>query len=113
MKITEIIADFAGCENKFLTSRELVRKCLLESIKISGANILGEFFYKFKKGGKGVTGVIILAESHVSIHTWPEKGYAAVDIFTCGNIDANTIFKNLKEKFSPSKIKFKKINRIF
>jgi S-adenosylmethionine decarboxylase proenzyme len=47
-----------------------------------GAVVLGESFHHFSP--QGVSGVVIIAESHLSIHTWPEHGYAAVDIFTCG-----------------------------
>lgn len=48
-----------------------------------GAVVLGESFHRFSP--QGVSGVVVIAESHLSIHTWPEYGYAAVDIFTCGN----------------------------
>jgi len=60
-----------------------LKSVLLKAAKESGATILGESFHHFSP--HGVSGVIIIAESHIFIHTWPECGYAAVDIFTCGN----------------------------
>jgi S-adenosylmethionine decarboxylase proenzyme len=55
---------------------------MLEAAKKSGATVLGESFHQFSP--QGVSGVIIIAESHLTIHTWPEHGYAGADIFTCG-----------------------------
>jgi len=59
-----------------------IRSALLEAAEKTGATIIGQSFHQFSP--QGVTGVIAIAESHLCIHTWPEFGYAAVDIFTCG-----------------------------
>jgi S-adenosylmethionine decarboxylase proenzyme len=59
-----------------------IQKSLVEAARSTGATIVGQTFHKFAP--QGVTGVVAIAESHVCIHTWPEYGYAAVDIFTCG-----------------------------
>jgi len=69
-----------------LNDLEFLRECLSEAAVQCGATILGESFHHFSP--QGVSGIISIAESHVSIHTWPEYGYAAVDVFTCGdNVD--------------------------
>lgn len=77
---THIIADLYGCKN--LWSNDAVKEILLESAKISHGTVLHTKFHEFDP--QGLTGYILLAESHISIHTWPESGYAAVDVFTCG-----------------------------
>ena len=59
-----------------------IRNALLEAAEKTGATIVGQSFHQFSP--QGVTGVVSIAESHLAIHTWPEFGYAAVDIFTCG-----------------------------
>ena len=59
-----------------------LRDAMLKAAIDSGATVLGESFHHFSP--QGVSGVVVIAESHLSIHTWPEYGYAAVDIFTCG-----------------------------
>ena len=60
-----------------------IRESLIEAAISTGATIVGQTFHKFAP--QGVTGVVAIAESHVCVHTWPEYGYAAVDIFTCGD----------------------------
>ena len=61
--------------------------------------------------GQGVSGVAILAESHISIHTWPERNFAAFDIFMCGNTNPESSLNFLKKKFKPSKVEIKKLKR--
>jgi len=60
-----------------------VRRALLEAARHAGVTVLHSAFHKFNP--HGVSGVVVIAESHISIHTWPEAGYAAADIFTCGD----------------------------
>ena len=60
----------------------MVKRALLDAAAAAGATVVGEVFHKFAP--QGVTGIVCIAESHISIHTWPEHAYAAVDIFTCG-----------------------------
>jgi S-adenosylmethionine decarboxylase proenzyme len=77
---THIIADLYSC--KKLADNKFVESILEESAQVSNATILHTKFHEFEP--QGLTGYILLAESHISIHTWPETGYAAVDVFTCG-----------------------------
>lgn len=77
---THIIADLYDCTN--LSNNSSVREILLQSAKESKGTVLHTKFHDFEP--QGLTGYILLAESHISIHTWPESGYAAVDVFTCG-----------------------------
>lgn len=76
-----LIADLHGCAG--LTDAALVEHSLAAAAAAAGATLLEVRLHAFGPG-QGVTGVALLAESHISIHTWPEHGYAAVDIFLCG-----------------------------
>ncbi len=78
-----IVAEFSHCDADLLTDVDWVRKTMLKAAEVALAEIREEAFHRFEP--HGVSGVVVLSESHISIHTWPELGYAAVDIYTCGN----------------------------
>lgn len=80
---THLLADLAGIEAGLLTDAGAIDALLREAALAAGARILHSHFHTFGPG-MGVTGVLLLAESHISIHTWPEHGFAAADIFMCG-----------------------------
>jgi S-adenosylmethionine decarboxylase proenzyme len=77
-----VLVELNACDVTAINSESLLREGMLRAVALSGATIIKDVFHSFSP--HGVTGVIVIAESHVSIHTWPEHGYAAVDIFTCG-----------------------------
>ena len=79
---THLVLELRACNPELLDDLEYLRQVLREAAELAGATIVGETFHKFSP--HGVTGVVAVAESHLCIHTWPEYGYAAVDIFTCG-----------------------------
>ena len=79
---THLIAELAGCDQESLNDEELLREGLRAAAQAAGATVLSVHSHKFTP--VGVTAFALLAESHISIHTWPELGYAAVDAFTCG-----------------------------
>ena len=78
-----ILADLYGIIPDHLNDPATVEQLLLKSARAAGATVLSSHFHTFGSD-QGVTGVVLLAESHISIHTWPECGFAAVDIFMCG-----------------------------
>lgn len=78
-----IIAEFSECDPNVLKNIETIRQALIQAADAAGATVLESSFYHFGNGG--VSGVVIIAESHLSIHTWPEFGYAACDFYTCGS----------------------------
>jgi S-adenosylmethionine decarboxylase len=80
---THIVCELSGCDAGLLTDVDAVRTMLLEAAKASRATIMESAFHRFQP--QGVSGTVILAESHLAIHTWPEKGYAAMDFYTCGD----------------------------
>lgn len=77
-----LLVDLHECDPERLHDPDSVEQALLDAARASGATILGHQFHRFQP--HGVSGVVLIAESHLSIHTWPEHGYAAVDFFTCG-----------------------------
>jgi len=79
-----LVLELKDCDRERLSDRDFLKDTLLSACSVAGATILSESFHSFPPYG-GVSGVVIIAESHFSIHTWPEYGYAAIDIFTCGN----------------------------
>jgi S-adenosylmethionine decarboxylase len=78
-----VIAELDGCDAGVLSDSAAIRRHLLDAAERAGATVLAEEIFDFKNGG--VSGFVLLAESHISIHTWPEHRYAAVDIYTCGD----------------------------
>jgi S-adenosylmethionine decarboxylase len=78
-----LLLELNSCDKEVLNDIGLLREAMLAAAEECGATVLGESFHQFSP--QGVSGVVIIAESHLFIHTWPEYGYAAADIFTCGN----------------------------
>ncbi len=74
--------ELNGCNPKLLNDVKRVEDIMVAAAKLAKATIVGTHFHQFSPFG--ISGVVVIAESHVAIHTWPEHGYAAVDIFTCG-----------------------------
>lgn len=77
-----LLVELYECDSRILNSLEYIREALLKAAVASNSTIINHFFHKFKP--QGISGYVLVAESHISIHTWPEYGYAAVDVFTCG-----------------------------
>ena len=77
-----VLLELRDCNRSRLDDIAFVRDALLGAARETGATVIDHIFHKFSP--QGVTGVIAIAESHLCIHTWPEYGYAAIDIFTCG-----------------------------
>ena len=95
---------------EFNNSIKTLKKIILESIKISGATLLHLHLHRFGKE-QGISGVAVLAESHLSVHTWPERGYIAFDIFMCGDTNPQLAAEYLIKTFKPKKEILKKIKR--
>lgn len=105
-----VLAEYYRCNSEILNNREKVEQYLNEAAKVSGATIVATAFHRFNP--HGVSGVVVIAESHLSIHTWPEYGYAAVDIFTCGeSVDPWKAYKYLKERLESTHSFTKDIKR--
>ena len=97
---THLLVELWGADAKTLTDCALIERTLIDGAKASGATILHAYMHPFGPD-MGVSGVVMLAESHISIHTWPERGYAALDLFMCGKCDPYKALPFLKDAFRP------------
>ncbi|GFN23561.1 MAG: S-adenosylmethionine decarboxylase proenzyme [Thermoanaerobacteraceae bacterium] len=77
-----VLAEIYGCSFELLNDIKKVEEIMVKAALEAGAEIREVCFHKFSP--QGVSGVVVISESHLAIHTWPELGYAAVDVFTCG-----------------------------
>jgi S-adenosylmethionine decarboxylase len=77
-----VLAEVHGCEPQVLNDIGAVERIMVEAALNAGAEVREVAFHKFSP--QGVSGVVVISESHLAVHTWPEHGYAAVDVFTCG-----------------------------
>lgn len=102
------IADFHGAHQ--LDNIQLMEKALTQASEVAGATLLHIHLHTFADGG-GITGVALLAESHISVHTWPELNYAAFDAFMCGNAKPEKAMALLEEIFQPDRVEIKEILR--
>lgn len=98
---THLLVDLWGATN--LGDPAHIDAALREAAIVAGATILHSHFHHFSPNG-GVSGVLVLAESHISIHTWPEKDFAAIDLFMCGACDPNLSIPVLQAAFKPERI---------
>tara|TARA_B100001939_G_scaffold310222_1_gene292002 strand:+ start:45112 stop:45603 length:492 start_codon:yes stop_codon:yes gene_type:complete len=104
------IIELYECSHEVLDNLEQVQTTLLDAADISGATIIDQRFHKFSP--QGVSGVVVIAESHLSIHTWPELGYAALDLFTCSkDMDIQKALDLLKQVFKPGDMVVEYIQR--
>ncbi len=91
-----LLIELYDCNEEIINSHSRVESLLKEAARISGATIVESVFHKFNP--HGVSGVVVIAESHLTIHTWPEYGYCALDIFTCGeSVDSEKALRFLKQ----------------
>lgn len=98
---THLLIDLWGACN--LDDLEVVREALEESARVAGATLLHTHLHHFSPNG-GISGVVVLAESHISIHTWPERNYAALDVFMCGACDPYLTIPVLRRAFQPGNV---------
>jgi len=106
------LLEFFGCGTEQLDDIAFWKGILTKAVEESDVSILNQHFYKFTP--HGITGYLLLSASHVSIHTWPEYGYAACDVFSCGGEDeTKEIVKHIKSELRHEKIKTRKLIRGF
>ncbi len=104
------IIELYGCRSDTLDHFDNIQSALVQAARIAGATIIDSKFHRFSP--QGVSGVVIIAESHLSIHTWPEHGYAALDFFTC-NIGMNiqAALDLLRDVFHPEEVEARVVHR--
>lgn len=105
-----LLLELKFCNKEVLDDLGYLKTSLVETAEEIGATVLNSIFHQFCP--QGVSGVVVIAESHLCIHTWPEYGYAAVDIFTCGNtIDPVDAVELLVNKLGAQEHSFREIER--
>jgi len=105
-----VIAEYYGCDPVVLDDPAFLEPILAEAARVSNATVMDSCLHKFSP--QGVSGVLILAESHLAVHTWPEHSYAAVEIFTCGDTtDPEAGHRYLLDKLKPSHHELKVLER--
>ncbi len=104
-----LIAEFYGCPYAALDDVAAMRGHLRAAAAAVGATVVGEAFHRYAP--QGVSGVLLIAESHLSVHTWPEAGYVAVDIFTCGGLDPRPGFQVIGDRLGAARSRLHEIVR--
>lgn len=93
-----ILVEFSNCNAQVLNDAQIVEEAMIKAAKTAGATVINSTFHHFSPWG--ISGVVVIQESHLAIHTWPEYKYAAVDLFTCGeSVDPWVCFEHLKQIF--------------
>ncbi|HBG62018.1 MAG: S-adenosylmethionine decarboxylase proenzyme [Omnitrophica WOR_2 bacterium GWF2_38_59] len=103
------LVEFINCNAEKLKYVKDVKKVFISAAKKSNATILKYYFNQFKP--TGVSGIMLIAESHFSIHTWPDHDYAAFDMFSCGHIESDIAISILRTGFEAEKAEVKIISR--
>lgn len=104
-----LLLEYRGCDGAVLDDFSTIEALMLKAAEAAGATIIQSVFHRFSP--HGVTGVVVVAESHLSIHTWPEYGYAAVDFFTCGECEPERAHDVLVEGLRSRKYAIMKVER--
>lgn len=105
-----ILAEIYECDEEILDNLKLIEKIMVDAAIKAGAEVKEVAFHKFCP--QGVSGVVVISESHLAIHTWPEWGYAAVDVFTCGdNVDPWVACRYITKHFNAGHITATEVKR--
>jgi len=105
-----LVAELSDCDPQLLNDMGKLQTSLKEAARVSGATVVDSVFHRYNP--QGLSGVVVIAESHISIHTWPEYGYAAIDCFTCGcTVDPWKAIDYLKTALNCSSANINEIKR--
>ena len=107
---SHLLVELYGCDQEALKREDFVGDAMRDAATESKATVVDQSFHEFRP--YGVSGAVIIQESHYTIHTWPEHGYAAVDLFYCGGtVLVHRAVEVLQERFKPGRIKFLVVRR--
>lgn len=104
-----IIGELEKCNPLLINDESFIRQVLIQAVGKARAKLLDLTSHKFEP--QGVTAVAMLAESHISVHTWPEKGFVALDVFTCGQTDPSPAFCHIRDEFKAKGCRHQTIKR--
>ena len=113
---THLLAEWYECDLSLagLSDAGSLRETCLSATRHSGLSVVGDVFHQFEP--QGVTGTVLLAESHLAIHTWPESGFVTLDVYVCNYMEDNTqkalrLYNALKTHFRPGRENFSQVRR--
>ena len=106
---THLLAEFAGCTALFLDDPQVLEALLVEAAEAAGAIVVARVFHRFRP--HGVTGVVVVQESHLSIHTWPEIGYVSTDFYTCGECQPYRAYELLRDRLGARQAELVEVRR--
>ena len=104
-----LLAEFHDCESPALNDPARIEALMNEAARLSGATVVQSVFHAFSP--HGVSGVVVVEESHLAVHTWPEYRYAAVDYFSCGEVDCDAAVRCLAVHLAPARVETKEVPR--
>jgi S-adenosylmethionine decarboxylase proenzyme len=104
-----LLVELHGCDKALLDDRERVAGLMRQAAELAGARVVAEVFHPYAP--QGVTGVLVIEESHFSVHTWPESGYAAIDFYTCGACTPELAARALATSFGASSVRILTVHR--
>lgn len=106
----QVTVDFFDCDKVLLNDQDAIEKLMISAAKASKATVVKSLFHKFNP--YGVSGVVVISESHLAIHTWPEYGFASVDVFTCGPVvDPRVCQRHLAKALKSSRSEYHEFKR--
>jgi S-adenosylmethionine decarboxylase proenzyme len=106
----QVLIELKDCDAELLNDVEYLRTLLTDVARSIGATVIKDSFYQFTP--QGISGVVIIAESHISIHTWPEYSFAAIDVFTCGDvIEPKDAVKPMAERLKAKSVTYIELKR--
>ena len=108
---THVVGDLSGIDSQLLMDESLLMGTLKEALEAQSFTILGEQSYKFPGEASGVTGFYILSESHAAFHSYPEYGYIALDIFSCGDSRPDHVVAHVARALGADDVATKTIDR--
>ena len=113
-----LTADLRGCDPALsvMTDTVALRALCVGAVVEAGLTPVGELFHRFGDGGQGITGVVLLAESHLAVHTWPELGAVTLDVYVCNfgadnSARASSLLAALEAAFAPSSVERHRLQR--
>lgn len=105
-----VLAEVYGCEFDVLNDLDRIREVMVNAALSAGAEVIETTFHRFSP--QGISGVVVISESHLAIHTWPELGYAALDVFTCGSdVDPWVAMEAIIEGFGATSVTATEVKR--
>lgn len=103
------LAEYYKCSSEILNDKNRIADIMTKAVEASKATIIKPFFHKFSP--QGISGIIVIAESHLAIHTWPEYSFAAVDLFSCGDFDFTETLRFIRNNLAAENYSILSIKR--